>query len=129
MKHREEIMVENAKIDVTAVFNDSPISRFQYGIFAICFLIIMYDGFDIQSIAYVAPSIVSEWNLAPGSFGPVFSAVILGAMLGAMVFGYLSDKFGRNRTLILCVSTIRGSASPTSRRRQHSLQQRVTEPW
>jgi AAHS family 4-hydroxybenzoate transporter-like MFS transporter len=96
-------MADNARIDVAAVINDGAISRFQYVIFTICVLIIMCDGFDTQAVAYVAPSIAAEWKLAPASFGPVFAAVLVGAMVGAFIFGYLGDKFGRNRILALCV--------------------------
>jgi AAHS family 4-hydroxybenzoate transporter-like MFS transporter len=96
-------MADSARIDVAAVINDGAISRFQYVIFTICVLIIMCDGFDTQAVAYVAPSMAADWNLAPGSFGPVFAAVLLGAMMGAFLFGYLGDKFGRNRILALCV--------------------------
>jgi AAHS family 4-hydroxybenzoate transporter-like MFS transporter len=97
-------MIDNARIDVAAIINEAEISRFQYLIFTICILIIMCDGFDTPAVAYVAPSIASKWNLAPGSFGPVFAAVLLGAMAGAFLFGYLGDKFGRNRILALCVA-------------------------
>jgi AAHS family 4-hydroxybenzoate transporter-like MFS transporter len=95
-------MASAATVDVSAVINDSPISRFQYLIFFISMLIMMCDGFDTQAVAYVAPSLAAEWNLAPGSFGPVFAAVLLGAMVGAFLFGYLADRVGRSRTLALC---------------------------
>ena len=82
----EKSMIDNPKIDVAAVINNSAISRFQYTIFTVCFLIIVCDGFDTQAIAYVAPSIVAEWKLTPASFGPVFAAVILGAMIDRHVW-------------------------------------------
>jgi AAHS family 4-hydroxybenzoate transporter-like MFS transporter len=96
-------MMKNAKVDVAAVINDSEISRFQYVIFTLCLMIMMCDGFDTQALAYVAPSVAAEWKLSPGIFGPVFAAVLLGSMVGAFTFGYLADKFGRKRTLMLCM--------------------------
>ena len=60
-------MTDNAKVDVAAVINDSEISRFQYILFTICIIIMMCDGFDTQALAYVAPSIASEWKLSPVS--------------------------------------------------------------
>jgi hypothetical protein len=98
-----EDVTENTRVDVAAVINDGEISRFQYIIFALCILIMMCDGFDTQALAYVVPSKASEWKLSPGSFGPVFAAVLLGSMAGDFAFGYLADRFGRKRTLVLCV--------------------------
>jgi MFS transporter, AAHS family, 4-hydroxybenzoate transporter len=111
-------VTDNTKVDVAAVINDSEISRFQYIIFTLCILIMMCDGFDTQALAYVAPSIASEWKLSPGIFGPVFAAVLLGSMVGAFAFGYLADRFGRKRTLVVCMTLFGalniGSAYATS---------------
>jgi AAHS family 4-hydroxybenzoate transporter-like MFS transporter len=96
-------MSGNATVDVAAVIDDSRIGRFQIVIFIISVLIVMCDGFDTQAVAYVAPSIVAEWKLAPGQFGPVFAAVLLGAMLGAFLFGYAADKLGRKQTLTVTI--------------------------
>jgi MFS transporter, AAHS family, 4-hydroxybenzoate transporter len=90
-------------VDVSSVIDDSKISSFQVRIFSVCLLIMMFDGFDIQVIAFVTPSIATEWNLPIGSFGLIFAATLLGSMVGAFLLGYLADKVGRRGTLAFCL--------------------------
>jgi AAHS family 4-hydroxybenzoate transporter-like MFS transporter len=81
--------------DVAALIDAAPIGRFQREIFLLCFLIAMLDGFDTQSMAFIAPSLAAEWRVATASFGPIFSATLLGSMLGVAVIGRLADRYGR----------------------------------
>lgn len=82
-------------VDVAARIDRAPISRRQLEVFLLCLLIAMLDGFDTQSIAFVAPGLAAEWQVSPASFGPIFSATLLGSMLGVAIFGRLSDRYGR----------------------------------
>ena len=61
----------------------------------------MTDGYDTQAIGYVAPALTGLWHLPRGSFGPVFSAGLLGLMFGAMVFTPVADRHGARRILLL----------------------------
>lgn len=80
--------------------DDAPIGALQKRVFALCILIAVLDGFDTQSIGFVAPAISKVWHLSPVDFGFLFSATLLGSVIGTSVFGALSDRFGRRRLTI-----------------------------
>lgn len=70
----------------------------------LCALVALCDGFDTQSIAFVAPVISTQWGVLPAQFGPVFSAGLVGLALGAFLFGSLADRVGRKLVILLCVA-------------------------
>ena len=98
------------KISVNDLINDNPLSGFQISVIAMCAFVAMLDGFDTQSIAFVAPSIIQEWGVDSASFGPVFSAALVGLALGAFGLGGLADHFGR-KNLIIGSTIVFGSCS------------------
>lgn len=61
----------------------------------ICFLVVLLDGLDTGSIAFVAPVLGDRWGLAAATFTPAFIATSLGAVVGYMVCGPLAQRFGR----------------------------------
>ncbi len=100
----------HTSIDVRDFINANPVSRFQVMISAMCFLIVALDGFDIAIIGFIAPHIRAEWQLSMVSLGPLFSAGLLGLMVGAFCSGPMADRIGRRRVLILSVAGF-GAAS------------------
>ncbi|MGV6985400.1 MULTISPECIES: MFS transporter [Morganellaceae] len=83
-----------------AFIDHNRISRFQWKVIIICFLIVLLDGFDISIVAYLAPVLKKEMNLTPDSLSWLFVVGMLGLMLGSMILGPLADKFGRKKLLI-----------------------------
>ena len=88
-------------IDVGQVIDNSSLSRLSVSVILLCGLIMLMDGYDYTIISVAAPVIMKEWNVGTKIFGVVLSAAFFGYLFGAIIFGTLSDKIGRKRTLLL----------------------------
>jgi AAHS family 3-hydroxyphenylpropionic acid transporter len=71
---------------------------------ALCYLIALFEGFDLQSAGVAAPKLGPAFHLKPAELGWFFSSSTFGLMLGAAIGGRLSDRFGRKRVLIASVA-------------------------
>ncbi|MFT4067774.1 MFS transporter [Paraburkholderia sp.] len=91
-------------LDVRDIIDRARVSRYQVMIGVLCFFIVALDGFDIAIIGFIAPHVRSDWNLSVIALGPLFSAGLLGLMMGAFLSGPLADRIGRRGTLILSVA-------------------------
>jgi AAHS family 4-hydroxybenzoate transporter-like MFS transporter len=88
-------------VNITRLIDDGPVSPMQIMAMLLCSSVAFLDGVDSQSIAVAAPIIAEKLGLARSALGPIFSAAIFGAMLGALTFGLLGDRFGRKRMLVI----------------------------
>jgi AAHS family 4-hydroxybenzoate transporter-like MFS transporter len=94
--------VANA-VDVKSFIDRQPISTFQWFLVAMCFLVVVADGMDVAIMGFVTPPILQEWNISRPAFGLVISAAPFGLVLGALVAGPSSDRFGRRMVLLVSV--------------------------
>jgi len=88
------------KINVTSVIDESRIGAFQISTFLLCFACLLMDGFDVQSLGYVAPALSAELHISRVQLGPVLSAAPLGVLIGSILCSMLADKIGRRPVLI-----------------------------
>ncbi len=70
-------------------------------ILALCATTMIVEGYDVQLMAYATPAIIRDWHIERALFGPVFSAALLGYLLGATVLSGISDKLGRKRVIVI----------------------------
>lgn len=87
---------------IDAILDRAPIGWFQIRVALLCALVAMLDGFDTQSVAFVAPVLGQEWDITPDRFGLIFAAGLVGIMVGQVVLGPLSDRWGRRPVIIAC---------------------------
>ena len=67
---------------------------------ALCFMVAVLEGFDIQAMGVAAPKLGAELHLAKDVLGEALSAANIGLVLGAILGGWLADQFGRKAVLI-----------------------------
>lgn len=89
-----------SELQVRRFLDQRPFGGLQRRVILLCLALAMLDGFDVQSIAFVAPVIAQQWGLAIHAFGPVFGAGLVGMSLGALAGGPLADRIGRRPLLI-----------------------------
>jgi len=90
--------------NIPDVIDHAALSSFQWRVFALCFLVAIFDGFDTQAIAYTGPAIIETLHLSTGGLAPILSAGIVGMALGAMALGLFGDRFGRRPTVMGAVA-------------------------
>ena len=88
------------EVNLVEIMDKAKLGSFQTGVIIICFALIMVDGFDTQSIAFVAPALRHTWEISPNTFGLLFSAGLLGSMIGAMSLGPVGDRLGRKPVIL-----------------------------
>ena len=86
-------------INITDTIDNSQVRSFQIGVFVLCGLCLIMDGFDVQAWGYVAPSLFAEWHMASAA-GRVASFTLTGVLIGSLLFSMLADKIGRRPVLI-----------------------------
>ena len=57
-------------------------------------------GFDIAIITGAGPFLKTQFDLTDLSLGVAFSSLLFGCALGALVMGFLADRFGRREPLV-----------------------------
>ncbi|MCR1837332.1 MFS transporter [Pasteurella caecimuris] len=57
------------------------------------------DGFDLLILGFMLSAISADLSLTPAQSGSLVTWTLIGAVFGGIVFGALSDKYGRVRVL------------------------------
>ena len=72
----------------------------QISLFVLCAACLILDGFDVQVVGYVAPTIFQEWGVPRSVLGNVLAAGNFGVLLGSLIFTMVADKVGRRPVLL-----------------------------
>jgi MFS transporter, AAHS family, 4-hydroxybenzoate transporter len=97
-------------INIADLLDSSSWSAYQKLVTALAAVALIFDGFDIQILGFAIPSLMHDWHVPRGNFGPVLAVGLAGMAIGGPLLGYCGDRFGRRISLIACV-TIFGVAT------------------
>ncbi|WP_250478895.1 MULTISPECIES: MFS transporter [unclassified Caballeronia] len=80
---------------------DSSVAPTRHALQALIASVLGYamDGFDLLILGFMLPAIAADLHLTPAQSGALVTWTLTGAVAGGIVFGMLSDYFGRVRML------------------------------
>jgi len=65
-----------------------------------------FDAFDVLAISVVLPVLVTAWHLSPAEIGFVISSGFAGQLVGAFLFGWMGERYGRLHAMVWSVAVL-----------------------
>lgn len=93
-------------IDVRSWIDSQRLSRYQYYVLLLGFLIIFIDGYDTAVMGFIIPSLKQQWQLTPAHAGMILGAAMFGVALGAIIAGATADRYGRRKVLLIALVVV-----------------------
>lgn len=72
---------------------------------------VFLDAYDLGALAFGIKDVAREFNLTPTGTGMIASTITFGAIIGALIGGYLTDKIGRYRVFMADMFFFRGGGN------------------
>ena len=90
-------------IDVREEIANAPIGPYHRFLALLIGMVVFFDGYDTFNPAYVIHYVAKPWHLAPGQAGLLVSSGLIGFMIGSLLQGKFSDRYGRRATLLVAL--------------------------
>ena len=97
-------MVSGYDLDVSAVIDHGPIRGIRFGVFILCALCLIIDGFGAQALNVIAPALMKDLAITVATFGMMSLASAVGLFAGVLLFSVVSDMLGRRPVIIGCIA-------------------------
>jgi AAHS family 4-hydroxybenzoate transporter-like MFS transporter len=91
----------SSKIEIGQLIDTRRLAPLQILVIVLSFLVVWLDGYHIQSMSLVVPTLAKEWSLRATDFKMVVSAALVGILLGSAFIASMGDRLGRRKILII----------------------------
>ncbi|SHN75107.1 MFS transporter [Desulfitobacterium chlororespirans] len=91
------------QVNVNDVIDNSKMNNYFRSIWTIILFALIIDGFDQAVYGAALPMLMKDLNLSASVGGLLGSASLWGAVVGALLLGYLTDRVGRRKMIVVAV--------------------------
>jgi AAHS family 4-hydroxybenzoate transporter-like MFS transporter len=84
--------------------NSASWTRRSVSIVALCFVINMVDGMDVNIMSYIRAALSRDWGVADDTMGYVMSAGTFGMGIGALLIAPFADRLGRKPVILVALA-------------------------
>src|ERR1700722_12898787 len=90
-----------ATADLQTLIDGQKFGAFNLKVLGLLFLGTFVDGYDLQVTGFAAPSLMKALDLTRAQLPPILSAGLLGILIGAPLLGWVGDRYGRKRAIVI----------------------------
>jgi AAHS family 4-hydroxybenzoate transporter-like MFS transporter len=95
----------NTAVDIGRLVDYGRWTTFQKGVLALTGLAIVFDGMDLQLLAFAIPTLMHDWSAPRSAFAPILAGGIVAMALGTVLGGWFGDRLGRRNALAFSLMT------------------------
>lgn len=87
--------------DLLALFDSAPLNRRYWVSFTLLSALFVLEFFDFLVVGYLLAVLGPQWHLTYGQSALILYSGGIGSIVGALVFGGLSDAWGRKAQMVI----------------------------